>query len=163
MGGFAPPEAAPPTPGSFVPGLSRSDGTIPGIGVAMALDGSDQVIPGLVSSAQPPLPPGTHPSLLASNQQQQQQQYPQGGQQQQQQQLPGMPMVPQMQPSQMPMGLAHPHGPHTPFGQMPPMGAAGVPPQMLPTNPPLPSMPNPMVYSYKFQLQYWLFNSFLVI
>ncbi|KAJ1695724.1 hypothetical protein LUZ63_012422 [Rhynchospora breviuscula] len=152
MGGFAPPDAAPPTPGAFVPGLSRSDGTIPGIGVAMTLDGSDQAIPGLVSSAPPPLPPGPHPSLLASNPQQQQQQFPQGGQQQQQQQqqqLPGMPMVPQnltqLQPGQMPMLITHPHGPHSPFGQMPPIGAPGGPPQMPPGNPPLPPMPNPML------------------
>ncbi|XP_078178962.1 transducin/WD40 repeat-like superfamily protein isoform X2 [Carex rostrata] len=141
MGGFAQPEAASPNPGQFVPGLSRSDGAIPG----MSLDGLDQGIPGLVSSAQPPLPPGPHPSLLASNSQQQQQQYPQGGQQQQQQQLPGMPMMPQLQPGQMPMVLTHPHGAHPPFGQISPMGVTGAPPQMPPGNPPLPPMPNPMM------------------
>lgn len=91
MGGFAPPEAASPNPGLFVPGLFPSFGAMLG----MVSDEFDQVISGLR-----PYEPG--PSLLASNP-------PQVGQPQQQQQLQGMPMVPQRQPGHIPMVLIELH------------------------------------------------------
>lgn len=87
----------PNTPGPFGIGLSRNDGTIPGVGMAMplSLDSSDQ------SGEQrqplvgvPPLPPGLPPPI-------QQQIYQQGiAQQQQQQQQYGAPQ--QMVSSMMP-------------------------------------------------------------
>ncbi|KAJ3676225.1 hypothetical protein LUZ60_003637 [Juncus effusus] len=105
--GFPVPEPGPPTPGPF----------------SIPLDGSDQSIPGLDSSSQPPLPPGPHPSLLASNQQP-----PQFSQQ-----LPTMPLSQLQPPAQMQQMVM----PRLPFGQMMPMGPA--------VNPPLPPMPNPMM------------------
>nr|QRV61470.1 FY [Mangifera indica] len=162
-GNFAIPEA-PPTPGPFAPGLTRNEGTIPGIGVAMPL-----TIPTFDSSAQgeqkqpfgvsmplgaPPLPPGPHPSLLAANQQQQgyqqnpQQQIPQH--QGHPQQMPPLPMqppnMPQLQPpSHMPL-LPHPHLSRPP-PQMPQLGMPSQIPSSMPVSLPLPSshpMPGPM-------------------
>ncbi|XP_022010247.1 flowering time control protein FY isoform X1 [Helianthus annuus] len=99
MGGPEPPT----TPGAFAAGLSRNEGTIPGIGVAMPLSsdsctqGGDQKPP-ISSSMPPPLPPGPHPSLF----QQQQAAYPQ--------------QPPNMQ--HMPL-----HLPRPPLHNMPPMHA----------------------------------------
>ncbi|KAJ0045277.1 hypothetical protein Pint_05297 [Pistacia integerrima] len=165
-GNFAVPEA-PTTPGPFAPGLTRNDGTIPGIGVAMPL-----TIPAFDSSAQgeqkqplpvsmplgaPPLPPGPHPSLLAANQQQQgYQQNPQQQMPQQHQghphQMPPMPMqppnMPQLQPpSHMPL-LPHPHISRPP-PQMPQHGMPSQIPSSMPGSLPVPSshpmpMPGPM-------------------
>ncbi|TQD81275.1 hypothetical protein C1H46_033207 [Malus baccata] len=136
-GNFPVPEG-PPTPGPLVPGLTRNEGTIPGVGVAMpfSLDASnqgEQQQPHALSMplGAPPLPPGPHPSLLAANQQQQYQQNPQQMPQQQHQhqghpqQMPPMPMappnMPQLQPpSHLPL-LPHPHL-HRPPPQMPPLG-----------------------------------------
>ncbi|XP_050233671.1 flowering time control protein FY [Mercurialis annua] len=151
-GNFPVPEP-PTTPGSFPPGLTRNEGTIPGIGAAMPLS-----ISSLDASAQgeqkqplsmsmplgaPPLPPGPHPSLLAGNQQQVYQQNPQHMAQQQHQGLPqqmhSMPMPPpnmqQLQPSHFP----HPHLSRPP--QMPPHGMPGSVPG--PSSHQLP-MPGPM-------------------
>ncbi|PWZ31457.1 hypothetical protein Zm00014a_020726 [Zea mays] len=141
MGGFQMPEP-PITPGPFAPGLSRNEGTIPGIGVAMTLagqsfDGSDgeqrPSIPGL-PPGQPPLPPGPHPSLLGQQQQYQQipqQQHPQFSQ-------PPPPNMPQLQaPAHM---LSHSQGSRPTLPQLPPMGGPSVPSQV---NPPLPPMPHP--------------------
>ncbi|ONM34535.1 Flowering time control protein FY [Zea mays] len=143
MGGFQMPEP-PITPGPFAPGLSRNEGTIPGIGVAMTLagqsfDGSDgeqrPSIPGL-PPGQPPLPPGPHPSLLGQQQQYQQipqQQHPQFSQ-------PPPPNMPQLQaPAHM---LSHSQGSRPTLPQLPPMGGPSVPSQV---NPPLPPMPHPTV------------------
>ncbi|XP_010938598.1 flowering time control protein FY [Elaeis guineensis] len=167
--GFPVPEP-PPTPGPFAAGLSRNEGTIPGIGVAMplsvpSLDGSDQgeqrqPIPGILPSGAPPLPPGPHPSLLASGQQQAFQQIPlQAPPQQQQmpfsQQMVSLPLpppnLPQLQPpSHLPL-LQHPHGPRPPPLQLPPLGSIS---SSMPGSMPLPSsmapslplpLPNPMV------------------
>ena len=138
MGGFQMPE--PPTPGPFAHGLSHNEGTIPGIGVAMTLDGSDQgeqrpSIPGL-PPGQPPLPPGPHPSLLG--QQQQYQQMPQ--QQHTQFHRPPPPNMPQLQPpAHM---LSHSQGSRPTLPQLPPMGGPSMP---SPVNPPLPPMPHPTV------------------
>ncbi|KFK25580.1 hypothetical protein AALP_AA8G133300 [Arabis alpina] len=129
---FQPSEAS-PTPGAFVPGLTRNEGTIPGIGIAMSFDGSSQgehkqPLPGSMALGAPPLPPGPHPSLLGSGQQQgyQQQQHHQGHPQQ----MPPMPNMPhhQLQPSShMPL---HPH-PHLPRPmQLPPHGH--MPPSSMP-------------------------------
>lgn len=132
---FAGPEP-PTTPGPFG-GLSRNEGTIPGIGVAMplSLDTStqgDQKPP--ISSSMPlgapPLPPGPHPSLFVNQQQQQQQQQPQHHhphhQPPHQQQMTSMP-PPNMQqlqhPNHMPL-LPHPHLPRPP-PQLPPHNMPG--------------------------------------
>uniref|UniRef100_A0A0D9VA94 Uncharacterized protein n=1 Tax=Leersia perrieri TaxID=77586 RepID=A0A0D9VA94_9ORYZ len=140
MGGFQIPESA-MTPGPFNTGLSRNEGTIPGIGVAMSLDGSDHgeqrpSIPGLPPGP-PPLPPGPHPSLLAGGQQQQyqqiQQQHPQFPQQLTSR--PPPPNMPQLQPPHM---LPHAQGSRPPLPQLPSM------PGPSPVNPPLPPMPHPM-------------------
>lgn len=165
MSGF-PVSEPPPTPGPFAPGLSRNEGTIPGIGVAMplsaqSLDGSDQgeqrpAIPGLLPPGAPPLPPGPHPSLLASGQQQAYQQYqPQQHQQQQQppsfpQQVVQLPLPPsnmnQMQPPPHLQLLPHPHMPRPPPGQPPQVQQLGMPGSVpsLPGSMPM-SMQNPMV------------------
>ncbi|XP_020268609.1 flowering time control protein FY, partial [Asparagus officinalis] len=165
MSGFPVPEP-PPTPGPFAPGLSRNEGNIPGIGVAMplsaqSLDGSDQgeqrpAIPGLLPPGAPPLPPGPHPSLLASGQQQAYQQYqPQQHQQQQQpssfpQQVVQLPLPPsnmnQMQPPPHLQLLPHPHMPRPPPGQPPQVQQLGMPgsvPSSIPGSMPM-SMQNPM-------------------
>lgn len=174
MSGFPVPDA-PPTPGPFAPGLSRNEGTIPGIGVAMPLsvqsmDGSDQgeqrpTIPGLLPPGAPPLPPGPHPSLLASGQQPAYQQFPSQQHQppQQQQQQPpfpqqmvqhhlGPPNLNQMQPPQHLPILPHPHMPRPPPGpppQVQQLGMAAASPsmpgsmQMPSTMAPMP-MQNPM-------------------
>lgn len=143
---------APTTPGPFGVGLTRNEGTIPGIGVAMPLS-----IPALDTSAQgdqkptmsapmpsgaPPLPPGPHPSLFAANQQQGYQQNVQQVQHHQlhQPQMTSLPLPPsnmsQLQhPSHLSL-LPHPHLPRPP-------------PQLSPLNMPssIPSMPmhGPMV------------------
>uniref|UniRef100_A0A0E0JTN3 Uncharacterized protein n=1 Tax=Oryza punctata TaxID=4537 RepID=A0A0E0JTN3_ORYPU len=136
MGGFQMPEPS-TTPGPFNTGLSRNEGTIPGIGVAMPLDGSDHgeqrpSIPGL-PPGQPPLPPGPHPSLLAGGQQQQ---YQQMQQQHPQFPRPPPPNMPQLQPpAHM---LPHVQGSRPPLPQLPSM------PGPSPVNPPLPPMPHPM-------------------
>ncbi|KAG1338518.1 putative Flowering time control protein FY [Cocos nucifera] len=148
--GFPVPEP-PPTPGPFAVGLSRNEGTIPGIGIAMpltvpSLDGSDQEqrqsIPGILPSGAPPLPPGPHPSLLASGQQQAFQQIPQQVPPQQQQhmtfsqQMVSLPLPPpnlaQLQPpSHLPL-LQHPHGPRPPHLQLPPLGISPTIPSSVP-------------------------------
>ncbi|XP_030509661.1 flowering time control protein FY isoform X2 [Cannabis sativa] len=155
----------PTTPGPFPPGLTRNEGTIPGVGVAMPLS-----IPSLDPSAQgdqkhhpismplgaPPLPPGPHPSLMAANQQQSYQQNLQHMPQQQHQQhhqalpqqMPPMPMPPNMQqlqpPSHLPL-LPHPHLTRPP-PQMPPHGMSSSIPGSLPMPSSVPShsMPGPM-------------------
>lgn len=172
VSGFPVPEP-PPTPGPFAAGLSRNEGTIPGIGVAMplsvpSLDGSDQgqqrqPIPGILPSGAPPLPPGPHPSLLASGQQQAFQQISQQAAPQQQQHMPFSqqlvslplppPNLPQLQPpSHLPL-LQHPHGPRPP-PQLQPLGISPSIPSSMPSSMPLPSsmapsltlpLPNPMV------------------
>lgn len=168
-GNFPVPEA-PPTPGAFVPGLTRNEGTIPGVGIAMPLSipspdvssqgEQKQPLPPSMPLGAPPLPPGPHPSLLAANPQQGFQQNPQQIQQQQHQALPQqmhpMPMPPpnmqQLQtPSHMPL-LPHPHLPRPPL-QMPPLGMPSPIPSSLPGSLPVPSsmpashplsMPGPM-------------------
>ncbi|KAF3434280.1 hypothetical protein FNV43_RR25383 [Rhamnella rubrinervis] len=154
--GNFPASEGPTTPGPFAPGLTRNEGTIPGIGVAMplSLDTSiqgDQKQPHQASMplGAPPLPPGPHPSLLSQQQpyQQNPQQIPQQQHQHQQhqglqQQMPPLPMPPpnmqQLQPpSHLPL-LPHPHLPRPP-PQMPPHG--------MPGSMPMPSsvqMPGPM-------------------
>ncbi|PON60046.1 Guanine nucleotide-binding protein, beta subunit [Parasponia andersonii] len=148
----------PTTPGPFPPGLTRNEGTIPGVGVAMPLS-----IPSLDTSAQgdqkhhpismplgaPPLPPGPHPSLIAANQQQPYQQNPQHIPQQQHQQhhqglpqqMPPMPMPPNMQqlqpPSHIPL-LPHPHLSRPP-PHMPPHGMPSTMPSSIPGSLPMPS------------------------
>lgn len=155
-GNFAVPEG-PTTPGPFAAGLTRNEGTIPGVGVAMPLaipsldtpQGDQQSHP---SMGAPPLPPGPHPSLLAANQQQPYQQNPQQIPQHQHQALPQqmgpMPMLPNMpqlqHPTHSPL-LPHPHLPRPP-SQMPPLGMAGSLPMIssVPASHPKP-MSGPMV------------------
>lgn len=134
----------PATPGPFPPGLSRNEGTIPGVGAAMplsnpSLDTSQgeqkQGHPGSMPMGPPPLPPGPHPSLLATGQPQAYQHNPQQMPQQGvPQQMPSYPQpppnMPQLQPpSRMPL-LPHPH-------------LARPPPQMSPHNMP-PNIPSSM-------------------
>ncbi|KAL6981037.1 hypothetical protein U1Q18_022668 [Sarracenia purpurea var. burkii] len=147
----------PTTPGPFAAGLTRNEGTIPGVGVAMPLS-----IPSLdTSSAQgeqrpplavsmplgaPPLPPGPHPSLLAAANQQQA--YQHNAQQVQHhqphpQQLSSLPMpppnLPQLQPpSHLPI-LSHTHLPRPP-PQLAPLGM----PSSMSGSMPMPSMPSSM-------------------
>ncbi|GAY48628.1 hypothetical protein CUMW_113150 [Citrus unshiu] len=158
-GNFPLPEG-PTTPGPFAPGLTRNEGTIPGVGVAMPLS-----IPSFDSSAQgeqkqplsmplgaPPLPPGPHPSLLTANQQQGYQQNPPPMPPQQHQghpqQMPHLAMppqnMPQLQPpSHLPM-LQHPHISRPP-PQMPQLGMPSPMPGSLPTPSSHPmSMPVPV-------------------
>ncbi|KAG8643109.1 flowering time control protein FY isoform X2 [Manihot esculenta] len=163
-GNFPVPEP-PTTPGPFAAGLTRNEGTIPGVGAAMPL-----AIPSLDVSAQgeqkqpvpmsmplgaPPLPPGPHPSLLAANQQQGYQQNPQQMPQQQHQahpqQMPPLPMPPNMQQLQPPSHFPHPHLSRPP--QMPPHGMASPIPSSMPGSLPVPAsmsashplpMPGPM-------------------
>ncbi|KAK0574803.1 hypothetical protein LWI29_029373 [Acer saccharum] len=133
MPGNYPIPEAPTTPGPFPPGLSRNEGTIPGVGVAMPFDSSaqgeqKQPLPGSMPLGAPPLPPG-HP-----------------------QQMPPMPMPPpnmqQLQPpSHLPL-LPHPHMSRPP----PQMPQLGMPPPIqssMPGSMPVPSavpmqMPGPM-------------------
>lgn len=166
-GNFPVPEG-PPTPGPFPPGLTRNEGTIPGVGVAMplSLDAStqgEQQQPHSLSMplGAPPLPPGPHPSLLASNQQQQYQQNPQQIPQQQHQQhqahpqqMPPMPMpppkMPHLQPpSHLPL-LPHPHL-HRPPPQMPPLGMPSSVPGSLP-------MPSSVPTSHSMQMVCFFFS-----
>ncbi|XP_043811849.1 flowering time control protein FY isoform X2 [Manihot esculenta] len=167
-GNFPLPEP-PITPGPFAPGLTRNEGTIPGVGAAMPL-----AIPSLDTSGQgeqkqsvpismplgaPPLPPGPHSSLLAANQQQGYQNNPQQMQQQQHQalpqQMPPLPMPPpnmqQLQPPSHLNLLPHPHIPRPP--QVPPHGMPSPVPSSMPGSLPVPSsmtashplqMPGPM-------------------
>lgn len=158
-GGFALPEP-PTTPGPFAAGLTRNEGTIPGVGVAMpfsppSLDTSEQgeqrqQLQGTLPVGAPPLPPGPHPSVLASGQQQGYQQFPQVPPQQQHlglpQQMVSLPLQPpnltQMQPpSHLPL-LPHPHLPRPP-PQLPPPGMPMNIPGSLPM-PPQMQMPGPM-------------------
>ncbi|RID73342.1 hypothetical protein BRARA_B00498 [Brassica rapa] len=136
---FQPSEAS-PTPGAFVPGLTRNEGTIPGIGIAMPFDASsqgehNQPLPGGMA---PPLPPGPHPSLIGSSQQQgyQQQHHHQGHHPQQIPPMPNMPHLQRPPPSHMPLRPHHPRPmqmpPHMPPSSMPmthqipgPMGMQG--------------------------------------
>ncbi|KAL3537711.1 hypothetical protein ACH5RR_001077, partial [Cinchona calisaya] len=159
MAGNFPGLEAPTTPGSFAAGLTRNEGTIPGIGVAMPLS-----IPSLDSSAQgdqkphisvsmplgaPPLPPGPHPSLLSANQQQA---YQQNAQQvQQHQQLPqqmSLPMPPPNMPQLLPPSahqtlLPHPHLPRPP--QLQPLNTPSSIPSSMPGSLPIPvPMAGPM-------------------
>ncbi|KAK8631235.1 hypothetical protein V6N13_079992 [Hibiscus sabdariffa] len=149
-GNFAAPEG-PTTPGPFAPGLTRNEGTIPGIGVAMPLDGSSQgdqkqTLPGSMPFGAPPLPPGPHPSLLAANQQHGYQLNPQQIQQRPvQQKMPPRPMVPpnmpQLQPGSHMSLLPHPHLQRPP-PQMPPHGVPSPGPSSIPGSlPPHSSMP----------------------
>lgn len=125
------PGPEPPTPGPFPPGLTRNEGTIPGIGVAMPLSLDTSAPP---PSGPPPLPPGPHPSLV--NQQQTYQQNPQQ-MQHHPQQMNTMPMPPQnfpqlQPPSHLPT-LQHPHFPRPPQLQplsMPPNMKSTMPMQM---------------------------------
>lgn len=151
-GHFVMPEG-PTTPGPFPPGLmTRNEGTIPGVGVAMPLsipsfDGSqgEQKQPHPGSLGAPPLPPGPHPSLLNPNQQQPFQQNPQQIPQHQQQlqqhmgPLPMPPNMPQIQHSSHSSMVPHQHLPRPP-PQMP-HGMPGSLP--VPTSHPMP-IPGPM-------------------
>lgn len=161
-GSFPVPEG-PTTPGPFAPGLTRNEGTIPGVGVAMplsipSLDPSaqgeqKQPLPGSMPLGAPPLPPGPHPSLLAANQQQAYQQNPQQIPQhhhhQQHQGLPqqmsALPMPPpnmaQLQPPSHIALLPHPHLSRPP-PQMPPLGMPSSIPSSMPGSMP---MPGPVV------------------
>ncbi|XP_058080150.1 flowering time control protein FY isoform X2 [Magnolia sinica] len=161
-GGFPLPEA-PTTPGPFAAGLTRNEGTIPGVGIAMPLslssfDTSDQgeqrqQIPGTLPIGAPPLPPGPHPSVLAASGQQVYQQIPQQFQPQQQQpahpqQMVSLPLPPpnmvQLQPpSHLPL-LPHPHlsRPPLPIG-MPPSIPSSMPGSMPVHSSMAASMPPP--------------------
>ncbi|KAJ6428148.1 hypothetical protein OIU84_023544 [Salix udensis] len=151
-GNFPVPEP-PTTPGPFAPGLTRNEGTIPGVGAAMplsiqSLDASQgeqkQPLPNSMSFGGPPLPPGPHPSLLTANQQQGYQQNPQQMPQQQHQPLPQhmppLPMPPpsmqQLQPPSHAPLLSHLHLPRPPqmppHGMPSPMGMQGTMNQMVP-------------------------------
>ncbi|CAL5400802.1 unnamed protein product [Camellia sinensis] len=149
-GNFPGPEH-PTTPGPFASGLTRNEGNIPGVGVAMPLmDTSvqgEQKLPPVVSMplGAPPLPLGPHPSLLAANQQQA---YHQNAQQIQHhqphpQQMPSMPMpppnLPQLQPPSR-LLLPHPHLPRPP-PQLPPLGMPSSIPSSMAGSMPMPSMP----------------------
>lgn len=154
MGGnFAMPDG-PTTPGPYPPGLTRNEGTIPGVGVAMPLSipsldapQGEQKQPNPGSMGAPPLPPGPHPSLLTTNQQQPFQQNLQQIPQHQHQALPhqmgSLPMPPNMQqlqhPSHSPL-VPHQHLPRPPHQMQ--LGMPGSLP--VPTSHPMP-MPGPMV------------------
>ncbi|XP_039135759.1 flowering time control protein FY-like, partial [Dioscorea cayenensis subsp. rotundata] len=161
--GFQAPEP-PPTPGPFAGGLTRNEGTIPGVGVAVplsvqSLDGSSdqgelrQPPPGVLPMGAPPLPPGPHPSLLAASQQQPYLQIPQQVPSQQQQNQPfsqqtvSLPLppqnLPQLQPPSHLTMLPHPHLPRPPLPQLQPLGSVGIPSSMS-VSMPL-SLPNQMV------------------
>lgn len=149
----------PTTPGPFPPGLTRNEGTIPGVGAAMplsipSLDTSQgeqkQGHPVSMPMGAPPLPPGPHPSLLATNQpqgyQHNPQQIPQQGVPQQMPSFPQPPPnMPQLQPpSHMPL-LPHPHMARPP-PQMPPHNMPSNIPSSMPGSMPMPptSLPLPM-------------------
>uniref|UniRef100_A0A1J3GIT2 Flowering time control protein FY n=1 Tax=Noccaea caerulescens TaxID=107243 RepID=A0A1J3GIT2_NOCCA len=114
---------------AFVPGLTRNEGTIPGIGIAMPFDASSQgehkqPLP----LGPPPLPPGPHPSLIGSSQQQGYQQQHHQGRPQQMPPMANMPHHLQLpQSSHMPL---HPHPHHPRPMQMPPQGH--MPPSSMP-------------------------------
>ncbi|KAE9620889.1 putative transcription factor WD40-like family [Lupinus albus] len=155
-GNFAMPEG-PTTPGPFPPGLTRNEGTIPGVGVAMPIldvPHGEQIQPHPASMGAPPLPPGPHPSLLNANQQRPYQQNPQQTPQHQHQGLPQQmgplpmpPNMPQLQhpsqssmvpyahlprpPPQMPLGMPGPTSHPVPG----PMGMQGGMNQMGPSPP----------------------------
>ncbi|PIA28145.1 hypothetical protein AQUCO_07200055v1 [Aquilegia coerulea] len=147
----------PPTPGPFSSGLPRNDGTIPGIGAAMPLS-----VPGLDSSDHgdqkqplpaPPLPPGPHPSMLASGQQAYQQ-FPHQIPPHQHHQafpqhmssLPLPPNLPHLQPPPHISLLPHQNFPRPPPTQLGP----GMPPT-LPSSMPG-SMPSSMGTSMPLQM-----------
>ncbi|XP_043701520.1 flowering time control protein FY isoform X1 [Telopea speciosissima] len=155
VGNFAVPEG-PSTPGPFAAGLPRNEGNIPGVGIAMplsipSLDTTDQgeqkqPFPVSLPAGAPPLPPGPHPSLLASSQQAYQQipqqippQLQHQGLQQQMGSLPPPPLnLSQLQPPlHLPL-LPHPHLPRPPSGQ-PPLGMGSTIPSSMPGSMPLPS------------------------
>lgn len=160
MPGNFPGTEPPTTPGPFAAGLTRNEGNIPGVGVAMPFS-----IPSFDPSAQgeqrppplasmplgaPPLPPGPHPSLLAANQQQPyQQQNPQQIQHHQAhpQQMPQLPLppsnLPQLQPPSHLSMMSHPHLPRNP-PQLSPLGMPSSMPGPMPTSLPMP-MPSQMV------------------
>lgn len=158
MPGNFPGTEPPTTPGPFAAGLTRNEGNIPGVGVAMPFS-----IPTFDPSAQgeqrpplasmplgaPPLPPGPHPSLLVANQQQPyQQQNPQQIQHHQAhpQQMPQLPLppsnLPQLQPPSHLSMLSHPHLPRNP-PQISPLGMPSSMPGPMPTSLPMP-MPSQM-------------------
>ncbi|GAB2265225.1 hypothetical protein Dimus_000293 [Dionaea muscipula] len=158
-GNFLVPEN-PPTPGPFAPGLARNEGTIPGIGAPMPLSISSfdaasqgeekQGQPTSIPLGAPPLPPGPHPSLLASNQSLQYQQNPQQILQPQAlpQQMPSFQLPPsnlsQLQPpSHMPL-LPHTHYLRPP-PQLSPLNMSSNISTSIPGSMPMPSsMPGPM-------------------
>ncbi|MQL91003.1 hypothetical protein Taro_023604, partial [Colocasia esculenta] len=137
MGGFPVPEP-PSTPGPFA--AARNEGTIPGVGAAMplsmpSLDGSDQgdrrqALPVVMPVGAPPLPPGPHPSLLASGQQQAYQQIPHQAPSQQQHQTFSQQMAIQGSANQMisPLPQAHLIGLNS--LQPGPAQASSIPPTM---------------------------------
>lgn len=167
----------PTTPGPFPPGLSRNEGTIPGVGAAMPLSlpsidtnsqgEQKQAHPSSMPSGAPPLPPGPHPSQLGSNQPQgyhNPQQMPQQGHPQQMPSFPQPPPnMPQIQPpSHMPL-LPHPHMHRPP--QMPPHNMPSNIPSSMPGSMPMPpssvsmSMPGPMVIGSSVYFMLFLFCS----
>ncbi|KAH9606195.1 hypothetical protein KSS87_016807 [Heliosperma pusillum] len=141
-----------PTPGPFPPGLSRNEGTIPGVGAAMPLS-----MPSIDTSqgeqrqghstsmpiGAPPLPPGPHPSLLAGGQPQPQFQHTP-------QQMPSFPQPPpnmtQLQPHMPPHPYPHlARPPQMPPHNMPQGFPSSMPGsmQMPPASMPM-GMPGPM-------------------
>lgn len=157
MPGNFPGTEPPTTPGPFAPGLTRNEGNIPGVGVAMpfsipSFDPSaqgEQRPPPLAASmplGAPPLPPGPRPAHLANQQQPYQQQNPQHHQQHPQQMnsllLPPT-NLPQLQPPSHLSMLSHPHLPHNP-AQLAPLGMPSTMPGPMPTSLPMP-MPSQLV------------------
>ncbi|KAL4203740.1 hypothetical protein AMTRI_Chr01g129530 [Amborella trichopoda] len=150
----------PLTPGAFPPGLTRNEGTIPGVGVAMplsipTLDSSEQgeqrpLLQVPMSMGQPPLPSAPHPSLLASTQ------YHQIPQQVGAPQMISLPLTPPLPPVPHPSQLSMPQHPHIPRPPLPPglpplLSSSSLPmPPLLSSMPPLTSsfpmgsMPNPL-------------------
>ncbi|KAG5539210.1 hypothetical protein RHGRI_019691 [Rhododendron griersonianum] len=151
MPGNFPGTEPPTTPGPFAPGLTRNEGNIPGVGVAMpfsipSFDPSaqgEQRPPPLAASmplGAPPLPPGPRPAHLANQQQPYQQQNPQRHQQHPQQMnsllLPPT-NLPQLQPPSHLSMLSHPHLTHNP-AQLAPLGMPSTMPGPMPTSLPMP-------------------------
>lgn len=144
------PMPVPPTiPGPFGAGLTRNEGTIPGVGVAMPLSSLDSSAQGEqkppMSLGAPPLPPGPHPSLLGGNQQQP---YQQNAPQQHQslpQQNSSMTLPPNMSQLQPPSHLhmlQHPHLPRPP-PQLQPHNMPSNVPSSIPGTLSIQSMPMP--------------------
>lgn len=140
------------TPGPFAAGLTRNDGTIPGIGLAMPLsidpsvqgDQKPTVAVSMPPGA-PPLPPGPHPSLLVANQQQAFQSNLQQVQQHQSipLQMSSLPVpppnMPPMQSSAHQPLLPHPHLPH-PRAQLQPLNMPSNIPSSMPGSLPVSSI-----------------------